>query len=74
MVERLSLTVPWGCLRFVIVIFPDHTDLLFFIINNDLQAGQFFGADGHQMISFTQIMPYCTPHKLLNVYNVSQLG
>ena len=25
MVERLFLAVPWGCLRFVIVIFPDHT-------------------------------------------------
>ena len=21
----LSLAVPWGCLRFVIVVFPDHT-------------------------------------------------
>ena len=21
--------VPWGCLRFVIVVFPDHTHLLF---------------------------------------------
>ena len=31
MVERLSLTVPWGCLWLVIVIFPDHTHLLFFI-------------------------------------------
>ena len=29
MVERLFLTVPWGCLRFVIVVFPDHTHLLF---------------------------------------------
>ena len=29
MVERLFLGVPWGCLRFVIVVFPDHTDLLF---------------------------------------------
>ena len=28
MVERLFLTVPWGCLRFVIVVFPDHTHLL----------------------------------------------
>ena len=27
-VERLFLTVPWGCLRFVIVAFPDHTHLL----------------------------------------------
>ena len=30
-VERLSLAVPWGCLRFVIVVFPDHTHLLFLI-------------------------------------------
>ena len=28
-VERLFLTVPWGCLQFVIVVFPDHTHLLF---------------------------------------------
>ena len=32
MVERLFLTVPRGCLRFVIVVFPDHTHLLFFIV------------------------------------------
>ena len=31
MVERLFLAVPWGCLRFVIVVFPDHTHLLFFM-------------------------------------------
>ena len=31
MVERLFLAVPWGCLRFVIVVFPDHTHLLFLI-------------------------------------------
>ena len=29
MVEWLFLAVPWGCLRFVIVVFPDHTRLLF---------------------------------------------
>ena len=29
MVERLFLAVPRGCLRFVIVVFPDHTHLLF---------------------------------------------
>ena len=28
-VEWLFLTVPWGCLWFVIVVFPDHTHLLF---------------------------------------------
>ena len=39
MVEWLFLTVPRGCLRFVIVVFPDHTHLLFFkafyiVLNN----------------------------------------
>ena len=29
MVERLVLAMPRGCLRFVIVVFPDHTHLLF---------------------------------------------
>ena len=32
MVERLFLTVPRGCLQFVIVVFPDHTHLLFFMV------------------------------------------
>ena len=32
MVERLFLAVPRGCLQFVIVVFPDHTHLLFLII------------------------------------------
>ena len=29
MVERLFLAVPQGCLHFVIVVFPDHTHLLY---------------------------------------------
>ena len=29
MVEWLFLAVPWGCLWFVIVVFPNHTHLLF---------------------------------------------
>ena len=33
MVERLFLAVPRGCLQFVIVVFPDHTHLLF-LLNN----------------------------------------
>ena len=33
MVERLFLAVPWGCLRFVIVAFLDHTHLLFFMVS-----------------------------------------
>ena len=31
-VVRLFLFVPWVCLQFVIVIFPDHTLLFFFYI------------------------------------------
>ena len=33
MVERLFLAVPQGCLQFVIVAFPDHTHLLFLVVN-----------------------------------------
>ena len=38
MVERLFLTVPRVCLWFVIVVFPDHTHLLFLrlSISNDI--------------------------------------
>ena len=32
-VQRLFLAVPWGCLRFGIGVFPDHTHLLF--LQND---------------------------------------
>ena len=31
MVVWLFLSMPWDCLRFVIVVFPDHTHLLFLI-------------------------------------------
>ena len=36
MVERLFLTVPRGCLRFVIVVFPDHTH--YFQVVEDLNC------------------------------------
>ena len=35
MVERLFLAVPWGCLQFVIVVFPDHTHLLFLTVSRE---------------------------------------
>ena len=34
--ERLFLALPWGCLRFVIVVFPDHTHLLY--LTNNIRA------------------------------------
>ena len=33
MVDWIFLAVPWGCLRFVIVVFSDHTHLLFYGTN-----------------------------------------
>ena len=39
MVERLFLAVPRGCLQFVIVVFPDHTHLLFLKILIHSMAG-----------------------------------
>ena len=47
MVERLFLAVPRGCLQFVIVVFPDHTHLLFYCISvSYLESGLFkFGKE-----------------------------
>ena len=37
MVKWLFLAVPWGCVRFVIGVFPEHTHLLFFtFLNRDV--------------------------------------
>ena len=45
-VERLFLTVPRGCLQFVIVVFPDHTHLLFLdlylSISNDIVSTKIY--------------------------------
>ena len=38
MVERLFLAVPQGCLQFVIVVFPDHTHLLFLLASENVHA------------------------------------
>ena len=35
MVERLFLAVPRGCLQFVVMVFPDHTHLLFLLVRID---------------------------------------
>ena len=41
MVERLFRAVPRGCLRFVIVVFPDHTHLLF--LHQEMQTPGMLG-------------------------------
>ena len=40
MVERLFFAVPRGCLQFVIVVFPDHTHLLFLVDQHQLFDGK----------------------------------
>ena len=45
MVERLFLTVPRGCLQFVIVVFPDNTHLLFLSAKKVMYA-IFFSGEG----------------------------
>ena len=42
----LFLTVPWFCLQFVIMVFPDHTHLLFYVIfEKDVQSVKQVKAD-----------------------------
>ena len=50
-VEWLFLAVPRGCLQFVIVVFPDHTHLLFFLCI----TGGFRGSSGSTVVK----MPHC---------------
>ena len=52
MVEWLFLAVPWGCLRFVIVVFPDHTHLLFLISLRIISINNSPGADFCTGLSF----------------------
>ena len=47
MVYWLFLAVPWGCLRFVIVVFPDHTQLLFLVVHKT--KGQTISGYSHIM-------------------------
>ena len=49
MVEWLFLGVPWVCLLFVIVVFPDHTHLLFL----SSKSWNICNRQSHQSYSFT---------------------
>ena len=52
LVERLFLAVPGGCLQFVIVVFPDHTHLLFLILKTCINA--------HYIYSYSKDMYHMT--------------
>ena len=53
MVERLFLAVPRGCLQFVIVVFPDHTHLLF-LTQSAYNLGQGGGGGGGVLPFFSK--------------------
>ena len=57
MVERLFLTVPWGCLQFVIVVFPDHTHLLFLLQNWKLIIYTLLVSTPMYVYSFYYLLP-----------------
>ena len=75
MVERLFLTVPLGCLQFVIVVSPDQTHLLFLnrytfnTFNNIIIRTPELSCStkGHwtPVRKYAKCIPHCTP----NVYN-----
>ena len=49
MVEWLFLAVTRGCLQFVIVVFPDHTHILFFLLPDSIDL---------RLINFRQNIHY----------------
>ena len=70
MVERLFLAVPRGCLRFVIVVFPDHTHLLLFIVKQPSltsSASDYTARKGHLLLHYKVIPPPTHTHILLDV-------
>ena len=79
MVERLFLTVPRGCLQFVIVVFPDHTHLLllhFVLVAQDLTIKVRKMAKirdrYNQVLHLTQDTTWGSEKTQLNITNESQ--
>ena len=58
MVEQLFLTVPRGSLQFVIVVFPDHTHLLF------LEQSLWNTSDKNGIQSFWNVFDFLSPDKV----------
>ena len=55
MVKRLFLAVPQGCLRFVIVVFPDHTHLLFLSVFQVLFKANLIFKDFSRQVLFKPV-------------------
>ena len=63
MVERLLLAVPWGCLWFVIVVFPDHAHLFFLKCTPSLTS---FVSKIMEHIIHSSIMRFYDRHKIFH--------
>ena len=65
MVEQLFLAVSRGCLQFVIVVFPDHTHLLFFlVITNVIFVGNVYNKKENTALSlFYLALQFCKAMK-----------
>ena len=71
MVERLFLAVPRGCLQFVIVVFPDHTHLLFLHFNGKKKNLAFFGQTQNKLQRKFSLN-FCKGQLFL--YNMQEVG
>ena len=68
MVGRLFLAVPRGCLQFVIVVFPDHTHLLFLPPTCSIAIHMYYTHPNVLLpltCTIATHMYYCHPHVLL---------
>ena len=66
MVERLFLAVPRACLRFVIVVFRDHTLLLFLgILLHYVAVHMVLKSDFLKRFNIGQFLPFC--HALYSI-------
>ena len=71
MVERLFIAVPQGCLQFVIVVFPDHTHLIFLFIQPTANSVLFEALYHLRMLLLTHIIQVEFPI-LINLTNPFQ--
>ena len=54
----LFLAVPWVCLQFVIVVFPDPTHLIFLMLYNQSQHVQWNGKARLSSVSLSVILAF----------------
>ena len=71
MVERLFLAVPRGCLQFVIVVFPDHTHLLFLVgilENHHILQCILMKVNSEPSLCYVRYLFKCNPAKWTSKY------